>query len=628
MSLLPFARAEVFTDLACNGATWKALIPIKDLGLDYTEEIINLLVSHNLVASIPYPWLDRAELIARRIIRITYQDTPFTGTVFDEFRISEIDDSSGLDATITVTCVGIEYDLADGDTLVSQTTTGVKAFGFTTYNTNPAGHLATNVIGFGPSHIVAGATTPTDLIDVTYAKDNPLSAALRIAAQANFISGVIYEIAVERNGSTNYQLNFRIFNGSATSPDIRDGKSLLSLQRSLITTDQTTRAVVVGSNDAGVGNNWGKVSAKVLNTSVDVVDILGGAGPAQEANQFVGMYLQGDGSTTPVIITGSSVVDAYTTRFLVATTAGYTVGNRCRICVDNAGADIEYVDAVANKTTYGTKLGRLDAAYDDTYNGLLNADLRSGVSGVSCTSWTITGAGVWVFDTTGGNYLTGGKSAKLTSTNVTFSQTETYQVPTTGTWWANYIVWFKVDPTGASFPSRFSAYYDGGLTIPAPGYIDLETSADGAWHTAYTSWKPSSGSHTFRIDVLMGRVMWFDSAMIYLTRDQAEQRNFARGSNAFQMIQSANAHLLTNSAPLPSYNANVLDLYRMDPAKAGEFEAISTGGKVTLTNAELAIPGTLLRNVRTRSQLTVPHSTQITLSTKPVTFTNLLAGIR
>lgn len=612
----PFARLEVWTDLACNGGVARAVLPVGTACVA-EDEIINLLVSHKLTCNVPLTWSEKTELVVRRVLTVVYTDS-----TFDEYRISEVRDVSAQDGLIQVTALGIEYDLSDGLTLVSQTTNGVTGFRFAAFAASPTSHLATYVLGFGPTYIVAGSVTPSDTIDVSFAQDTPLTAALKIAAAANTATGGVYEIGVVRNGVTNYQLFLQVYNGAATVPFLTTGKSLRSTQRTLSTIEQTTRAVPIGSQAAGPGNNWGKVSAISVNVYVEVVDELGGPGPVQETDQFLNLYLEGDTGTRQQI-TGSSAQSAYTSRFLMASTTGFTAAKRCRLVANSTGDQISYVDAVANKTTYGTKLGVLTLPYDDTYNALLNPDLRAGTSGTSITSWTISGGGTWAYDTTPGNFLTGGKSAKWLTGTVLIDQIVTYQIPSSGAWYANYYIAFRVDANVTPGTLQFAAFYDGTQIAGSP--INLNLSADGQWHVLYQSVLAASGSHTFQMSCSMGRTMWFDAGMIYFTKERAEVRAFCRGSNGLAMIQAANAHLLTNSAPIPTYVVRVLDLYRIDAVNAGLYETISLGGFAHLKDTELDIPTTSLRVVKMGTDLLVAHDTTVTLSTKPVVLTNRLA---
>jgi hypothetical protein len=609
-------RCEVWTDLACNSGTAKGVLPVAGT-FRVVEEFLGYLVSQKLSVTVPRSWADRAELVGRRILRVVYDD----GT-WDEFRIASVMDSVGRDDLVLVEALGIVYDLATGDTLVGTTTSGAVALATSDTAITPTTALTNRVDAHLPAIWSVGTVTPTATIELTTSRATPLAAALTIAELANKTAGTVatpYRISARRNGTTGYYVDLTDYNGSATTLDLRTGGAMAAVTRKLDTADMATRVYPLGSDGNHCGSAIWQVSAVSLNTYVEVVDVAGGPGPVQETDQFDNLYLRKAGGGTQQI-TGSSRQSLGTSRFTVAATAGFTVGDYVRIVADSSETDLPYVDAVANKSTYGVKVGVLQAGYPAATNLLKNADLRTGSPP---SDWTGSGAGADTIDTTVGNWLTGGRAVKLTSASRVYEQSVTVQVPASGDWYAVYLIVFKGDPTSAAGTVQMGAYVDG-VEISSALNVDGVAYFDGTWQYVYRSTKLVAGSRALKVSISMGRVMWWDAGAIFVTPGSAIQHPFMVGSYAARLTQDANDYLALYSAPVATYAVDCLDLFRVN-GTAWPYAQIALGQPATVTEPDLAISATGLRIVRVETNHLVSHDAKLTLATPRPRLTNTLA---
>lgn len=609
-------RCEVWTDLAANSGTAKGVLPVATT-FRVVEEFVGYLVSQKLSVTVSRHWTDRAELVGRRILRVIYDD----GT-WDEFRIASVTDSVGRDDLVAVEALGIVYDLTNGDTLVGTTTSGAVALETSDTAITPTNALTNRVDAHLPSIWSVGTVTPTATIELTTRQATPLAAALAIAELANKASGTVatpYRISARRNGTSGYYLDLTDYNGTATTLDLRTGGAMAAVTRRLDTADMATRVYPLGSDGNHCGSATWQVAAVSLNTYVELVDIAGGPGPVQETNQFNGLYLRKAGGGTQAI-TGTTRQSLTTSRFTVAATAGFTAGDFVRIVADSSETDLPYVDAVANKATYGTKIGVLQAAYPAASNLLANADLRTGTPP---TSWTGSGAGADSIDTTVGNWRTGGRSVKLTSSPRIYEQPVTVQVPASGDWYAVFLIAFKGDPTSAAGTVQMGAYVDG-VEISSALNLDGVEYFDGTWQYVYRSTKLVAGSRALKVSISMGRVMWWDAGAIFVTPGSAIEHPFMVGSYAAKLVQDANDYLTLNSAPVATYTVDCLDLFRVD-STVWPYAQVALGQPATVTEPDLSISASSLRVVRVETNHLVAHDAKLTLAVPRPRLTNTLA---
>lgn len=620
----PLLRIELRDDLACNSGVLLAVLPV--VSAETTSAIESLLVVERAVVTVPEEWEDLALVVERAILRFVFQEGTASGAM-DEYRITGITRASGAatSGVVTIRAAGIAFDLVEGGKLVRRLVGVVVEYRYTGANVALSSQWSSHLETAAPTHINSGTFTPTVLVSPEYDGDTCLSGLRKAVTEANRLTGVEYLISVARNGATDYQVSVTDYNASATAPDLRTGKNLVGLVRTSIPGAQTTRCQVVGSDGSGIGNNHWQVDAVSAGVHIDVEDINGGIGPAQEADQYNGEYWIDTGGTAHAI-TDTQVISTTLTRLLMASTAGITAGDWGRIAADSSGNELEYVEAVADAATYGVVLGTLRSDQTRALNILANPGFRTW--GTPPPGWTVTsGGGVYVEETGAGLWLFGGRSLKLTVATMTPYNERVWQVRTGGEYF-RWDCWVSVISSGGVGASVVTFNYDGG-TI-AGGSFDLNDYVGQGWVRLSRAAFCGAGSRTFRVSAQLAGVIYLGGAGVFPVSSLVEEPPFTYGSGSAQMMQQAVAHLDANSSPPLSYDVNLLDLYRMDPDGIGGYEALVLGCSPTINDTDLGVTVTPrvieIRRRHVANGVPTPHDTAVKLSTRKPDLTRLLAA--
>ena len=613
---LPIKRVEVWTDLACNSGTSQGVLsPVQCRA---TEEITNLLVARRLTMVVSMLDLNAAEIVVRRALRVVYSDDSF-----DEYRISERVDSSGGDGLVTVTALGVEYDLAQSSKLVSRTWNAGQDYSFTGQGTPT--YLLGVIVAFAPTYFSVGTVTPTAAIALPFATDTPLAASLKVASLGNIAAGATYELSVRRNGVSGYYIDLTSYGSSATGADLRTGKSLQGVRRTVTGNGMTTRVFPFGSDGGTIGDAWWKVTAVSVNSYIEITDIDGSSiNPILADDQFNGAYvLHEDGVSHEITDT-----DKANKRLYMASTTGIAVNEWCKLTQDVSLTEWPYVDHPTNRTTYGVQVGSLAVAAPSHTNWFLNPDFAGGA-----TSWTTGGTPTFV-----AIYQTGGQSASLASgafSSVDQSRTVYYTAGQT----VSITVWMYVV---AYSTVAGAAYGDSGFagiqfTNPQTGATeDVNFEAGSCSLQTWTAFSrtyqiTSTGTKTTTIatkrGTSSGATIYFDAAMatLYTNSIQGLGSGFVRYSGGAALWLTGVQHLLVNSTPITTYDVSCVDLYRVDPIGAGLYEALNHGATATITDADLGV-ATTARVVKIETNHLVAHDTKVTLASAHPTLTRLLAA--
>lgn len=612
---VPLARVTVCSDLACNGGVEIADLPIVDTQACSTiEEIQNGLVQRRFQVAVPSAWDEADELVIRRVFRLAYSD----GSPYDEVRLSERRDSSGADGLTTCLALGIEFDLADRDQLVYRVASTQLQFAFSATDT-VANLLTTYVLGALPGTWALGTITPSDTITVNFDKDTPLSAALKILAAANLAAGAVYELSARRNGTTGYYLDCSVYNTGATVPDLLTGKSLRGTVRTLNQQDQTTRVFPFGSDGGGCGDAWFLVTAVTVNVSIAIADYLGsGVNPIVNDDDFNGLYVVDQAGGTHAI---TSTVKS-TQRLGMASTSGISAGDWVQVAVDSAKTPLAYVDDTGAQATYGIRVGVPTFSAPSHTNWVQNADL-SDWTGATPTSWSGSGTGL-AKQTTLGLWLRGGWSADLTggaAPGLVWSRSVYCPVGT-----ITYIVWiYNITTAGATHnvTLRDGLGADQAYPLSSTAIADLATT--GTWLAFTRTYSvTSAGSKTLRVQVDPHQC-YVDSAQVTIQpAGITAPTAWGKGSGGATLRLGAIQHLQAAAQPIATYDVTTLDLYRMDPVVAGEYEKVSHGGLAKLTDLDLGVT-TTQRAVRVETNHLVLHDTKLALAAIRREQTRLLA---
>jgi len=612
----PLARCEIWTDVACNGGTRQAVAPL--VACRSLEEVRAHLVARQLTLQVPRAWADLGEVVVRRVVRVLYSD----GT-FDEYRILEVVDSSGGDGLVTVTALGIEHDLSHGPRIVQRSWGLGQDYDFTARNT-PTALLSAGVVAHGaPTWMTLGTVTPTDRVGVTFGQDTGLAGALKVAAAVRAAGGSSYEVSVRRNGVSGYYLDLTSYGVGSAAADLRTGKSLLGVRRTLTGSGMTTRAVAFGSDGGSMGDAWFEVTALTLNTDITVADINGSTTPVILADdQFNTTYywIHEDGVAHQITDTVKS-----TQKLLMASTTGIAVGEWGRIAADSGGTEVAYLDHPANQATYGVQVGVLRGIGMSHTNWLRNGDF-----GASGTNWTISGSVSY----NQAYYQQGWQSLKFSaSTGATVDQTRV--IYATAGQQVAYTVSFYMTALGSAGVYGDSAVSAIRVKNPQTGAnIDLVLDAQvpNTWITYTLTFDiTSTGTKSCFVEFKQGTfspAVWYvDTAQVAISHasTQSLPTAFVLHSGGADLWLAAATHLSTNSTPVATYEVSVLDLARVDPDGAGQYEALNLGATVTITDTELGI-APAVRVVRIETNHLVAHDTRLTLATAPETLTRGLAA--
>jgi len=347
-------RAEVWTELECNGGTQKAVLPLTYCAT--TIKLEGVVVVPRLTAAIPMAWAQRSEIINGRVIRLTFVDT-----TFDEYRILIQDDVSAGDGLLRIEAVGPILDLAYRSKFISTTSAGVVNFVVTRTGQTPATILTTDILGAAPAYFDPGTVTPATAIDAAFAGHTPLAGAIVVATNANLTSETVYWLSARRTGPSGYLLDLTQLNYTAVTPLVLTGKNLLSLRRRQSSLDQANRIVVVDANgENALGNNQWSVATVSAGAYIEVDGVNSGISPLLRADALNGYYIIDDGAVAHEIL-DSIVVSGTRARFTMASTTGIAVAENVRIAVDSAGTQLQYLEDTVAQATYGIKLGKLVA---------------------------------------------------------------------------------------------------------------------------------------------------------------------------------------------------------------------------------------------------------------------------
>jgi len=524
-------------------------------------------------------------IVRGAVIRLYYDDGGTAG--WQEVRIQDLR-AGAREGTVVITANGVEDDLARGSSFVFDTVGGALVAPVTDYAITPAAAMAARVIPNAPSYFALGTVTPTTALrDITYGA-TPLEAAVAIAARVADLTGVAYEIWVERIGTTRYDIHLAVLNGSAPVADIRDGKNLISFQRSEDGQQADNR---IGFTSPAALQRPTYAVSLVNAAHIHVVDIGGGRGPAREIDQWNTAYCREWKNNTPHQITDTVVIDPFTTRLLMASTSGITVGDLVYLTRNSGGDDLSHVDAPSLQALYGVQLGQLPGG-DGLTNQFANADLRAGSSSTP-DGFTITGAPVRI--TTAGLWREGGAAYRVSTTNAAITQLVTRYAAAGEIW--TYSLGLYIEA------------FDGRINLRNPNASDTYFMIDGTvadlsernQHIVFSrSFQiASSGAKSFGVTVGKEGVGAGSIIVDWIQLVRGPAVPFRFGSAAAEAVAAANHRFDSHGHPLATYELEVADLRRLSPSIYPD-DQVRLGAYIDVTE-------TRLREVRRRLRI-VQHT--------------------
>lgn len=603
-----FLGLTIQTDVRCASGAAVAHFPPEDLAA--CSAVLSPTEPESLTFTIPRDDARAAEVYVGRVVRTTFAG----GTDDREWDITAVDDSNA-ESRLTVTAQPIALRLARVLYVGANSITGAPEPAFDDASAEIADIIDARVIAAcdaaGLTWIERGTIDSTALVDLSgeWASALEIVQALAGAGRANG------EWQLRRNGDTDYRLDIldAVGSSAATVP-IRTRVNLLENRRKRETLDLATRVYPRGSADSLVrtmADHLWRVKTVVDAEWLELEDILGGDGPLLYDDQLNGLYLAVLNSHT---FSSQAIADsvAATQRVQVASTAGISVGEWCRVFTGSGAAgarvtSLKNPSAAAALTAggYGDRARVIDrAAIRGDCNLVPNPWMRDYASATAAPDdWTesvgtpanrtIARESTIVRDTAP-------YSCRFTTTGTTTLALETPDIRPWATADRRHFcgLWFNVQAVPADLASAviFELITSGGTLIQelgrwvrgsdpeidtwirfAPEVVDLSGITTAVRLRARIC-RTNSANADSGWDICFGPAMLAESEIAVADIEY---------SGGTKLWQEANRTLPQVSQIVRGYDLRVLDLARDDQATFSSLELVP-GGTVEVTDTDLA----------------------------------------
>jgi len=539
------------------------------------------------------------------------------GATWREWLVDRTTRASGDELLVTVEC------FAPLRLLANYPVTTTDADGYV-YRDTPAIQLSpTNVItsflrSNTPSWIETGTVTPTALTEVPFAGDSALSGARRLE---EVVPG--YEVSLEPDGTTAYDLNFTARGASAATLYLRTAKNIQAMRKEVIP-GQITRLTQISGADGDEGPSgiawayWEVVSTSGAGPyNVVLQAIHGGDGPIAFDDQLNHANLPGganslymrkrDGTYTQIT---DSIASSQT--IVVASITNVSAGDWVRIVASSTGKHLSSLDAPTEIAATGVLAGRYESGWDDAVCVVKNALQESWPSTLPA-SWT----GVGTKTTTAGEWLTSGAALSINSSYYDLQQLAApparswYIEPRRTVWSA--VAWIRMRAAG-EVALRVKV---GSTVIGAPL---VYASPLNAWRQLKLEGLDLSAYQGTTVTLTVEIVKWTAGTANLLVDSiclspSVSARGVTTGSNAARIWQGANAFLDVQRADQVSYQGTIADLDRMGRTNQ---QPVVIGGAVVVADDEFDT--VTARVVEVEDTPGDPRSAQVTIATLPPRF--------
>lgn len=539
---------------------------------------------------IELPLLSRSadNIVSQRVLRVAFDDD-----TFEEWRIATPSKAhaTGDENRHRVQAHPIRFDL--GRVIVSRAEAdGSVWYDFEALQLSPTAHfntfLAPALTAAGFTHFALGTvdTASPLLVDVVYAHSSVLQVLLELAEKANL------ELQVRRNGTTQYLIDLvSSIGSSAATRHILLGKDLQGVTRQENTSEQATRAIPRGADEDGFHATMAEARwrvASITGSDVELEDPDGGEDPIAFDDQLNGLYLEkASGAFTLISDTVLS-----TQKVTVASVAAMSVGDYVKIRTDSAGGQLTYLEAPADKTTYGLITRVLDRPeVPSAVNLVKNPTLKDWSAGLP-VNWSSVMTPTVTETTTTNRWRTGGKSARV-ETNADGEGIVTASMavsPSTAKpYFSAYVAFYL-----ASGRVRVELVTNTGLVIPN-GTTDGKsfTNETGKWIELGVSGLDlnalAATSATLRIvqDGAGTADFYVDAAQF---TQSAAHLAFMAGAGPNKLWTEANRLLANRSQPVVEISVKMIDVHRFNPVLfPAATEEIVLGGAVRTKDSRLSI---------------------------------------
>lgn len=558
-------RAEIWTSYQCDGGTREAFLPLQDLSaLSSTERVTREDV---LTFTVPKASEAAAALQCGRVLRLLYDDGDF-----QEWRIHELADAIGRDGGIyRGTCRSVLFELRNA-ALLTTTSGTVVTFG-RQFDGIDASAIIDYLLTLLPGWWSRGTVTPSVVVSLAIADGSPLT-VLRALVVACGAAGAPCELTVVRNSTVGYQISLPTRIGSAAPlPDIRTAKNILTAERQRSREDLVTVVYPTIAGAPALPYVYWRVIA-VSGSDIELRAAESNAAAIAIDDQLVGSYLENDAGTKTQITDSVAATSTVT----VASTAGYSVGEWCRVVADAAGVDFVRLTVPGADV----KVGKFEAEGDLITNIVNNPFLSrwTGSASLPPVGWQ-SSAGI-VSRNANPTYIRRGLySMRLQyAAPGIIARTDTVNV---------------VPGRGTTYSAKFTAYVAAG-TLGVWLYNQVgtnlaTTSVGTGWHEIeFTGINvgAATGLYLYCSSGVGTADTYVDSAQITWG---AAQSAWAQGSNPSLAWTRANMALVENSTIPTRFTLTVADLERWAP---GDFpyDRLEIGAVLQITETELGITQT------------------------------------
>jgi hypothetical protein len=613
-------RLEVWSTWVASGGVRLAIIP----DIIALTAISNLVGSDKLTATIPLNSPASAFVVSGAVLRVDESDA-----VFDEWKIIEGPTDNDQSGTRTVQAAPLaQTDFVDCDLIRRVDSDGTVVMDFESVGLTPTEQLTAWVLPAlvrgGLSWVSLGAITPSQLLQLAFAWDNPLSVVKRIAQDTEMeldIRRIIGGYAIDLVPA---------IGSSAPVADIRFDRNLRpGTERAPSAVEQATRVFPQGASD-----DQGRATMARATWQVDLIvgnvltlsDPSGGAGPIEFNGQLAGLngttqaYLRRvDGTLTQVTASSASAQSV-----TVASASGVSVDDLIQFRADVGGGDLVWLDSPPDRLACGLKAVPLDAGDIPSTNNLLkNAAMRDWPGAINAppTSWTAMGAGTVDKQSVAPYTRFGGHSIHrvgVADGDGLISDAVPIFLSSGKPWVSGYAGLWVV--SGQVRVELLLTTPSGVVAVPAPPEFATSTFL-GQWEDLGVTLGDGSafqmGASAVQLRVVQHGATPADFYLDYgQVTESPSHLPFVEFSGGTTLWQAANEALRTKGAPIVSYTVPLADLSAMDPAKWSADTKIALGGQVRVTNPRLSLALTT-RVVELQRNYLVPGDTRITLSNDP-----------
>lgn len=597
------AHTEVWSDYVGAGGTRLARIAASDWeSLTTTRRLTR---DDTLDGALPQEASGASEIVTPRVLRLVFDDASWT-----EYRVRRVvATGTGGDGRLRVSGTGPLTELSG--TLLTTTAGTVVTKGATI--TGAVSAIVDTILAGAPSWWSRG-TVPGLTAECT--GDTALAALRDLVAQLS------YELDVRANGTSGYYVDVvAAIGASATSPDFRTGKNLLSATR--IGGDDEATVVFPTCRDGTTIAKARWQVASLTGSVVELRDVYTQATPVAFDDQYVGLYLAND--ENPVAYTQITDSDASDGTVTVSSTAGIAVGDLVRIVASNTGIDVVSLTSGLSPARVVALDTRCESYVNHAPNPLLSE--WSGGLPVRWTAYTAAGASPTAVEETS-TVEYGTSSLRWTRSQV-LTDNGFYSSTAPPFWKGTFRVRLRVRVwTSATAAVTLALVNSAGALLGGAGFTATSVSSN---VTGWATLSLDCGTNTtpltteglgirVTINTSPATDIILDAAM--MTVDQALPTNWTVGSGLCNAWVAGNQHLLDRAPPANRYEFTVADLQAIDP-DGYPYDALALGATATVRDTVLDVT-TQQRIVELHDDWRNPGRSRIALARVAPTITSTL----